>query len=363
MNRTDALPFDASLADYQQQAESLFAALQSGNSDAQWRFKWMHPRFRGKHVDEVKAATLTLDDAKLLIARENFFDDWTALAVYTEAVKADGPVRRFEQAVEAVVSGDVATLRSMLQAHPDLVHARSSRSHHATLLHYIAANGVENVRQQTPANAVDVAKLLLEAGAVPDALADMYDKKCTTMSMLLSSSHPHNAGLQIALAETLLDHGALLHGPGTEWASSVMTCLKFGYSDTAEALVRRGAPIDNLVVAAGLGRVEETTGYLPTADSLARHQALALAAQLGRTNTLKLLLDAGEDPNRLNPEGFHSHATPLHQAVWADHLETVKLLVEQGARLDMRDTLYDSTPLNWANHGQHTAIAEYLRGS
>ncbi|MFT3882788.1 MAG: hypothetical protein QM703_24435 [Gemmatales bacterium] len=240
MERIMILPFDASLADYQHQAESLFAGLQTGGSDAQWRFKWMHPRFRGKHVDEVKAATLTLDDAKLLIARENFFDDWVALAAYTEAVKVEGPVRRFEQAVEAVVNGDVATLKTMLQTHPKLVTDRSTRSHHATLLHYVAANGVENFRQKTPANAVEVAKLLLDAGAVPDALADMYDQKCTTMSMLLSSSHPHQAGLQVALAETLLDHGALLHGPGTEWSSSVMTCLAFGYSDTAEALVRRG---------------------------------------------------------------------------------------------------------------------------
>ncbi|MFT3882789.1 MAG: ankyrin repeat domain-containing protein [Gemmatales bacterium] len=74
------------------------------------------------------------------------------------------------------------------------------------------------------------------------------------------------------------------------------------------------------------------------------------------------MLDAGEDPNRFNPEGFHSHSTPLHQAVWADHLETVKYLVQHGARLDMRDTLYDATPPDWANHGNRTAIAEYLRG-
>ena len=76
--------------------------------------------------------------------------------------------------------------------------------------------------------------------------------------------------------------------------------------------------------------MKEATDFLPTADSQSCHQALALAAQLGQTKSLKLLLDAGEDPNRLNPEGFHSHSTPLHQAVWADHLETVKLLVEHG---------------------------------
>src|SRR5947207_2774400 len=41
-----------------------------------------------------------------------------------------------------VVSGDTTTLRQMLQQDPELVQARSTRKHHATLLHYIAANGV-----------------------------------------------------------------------------------------------------------------------------------------------------------------------------------------------------------------------------
>lgn len=362
MSRSDTVPYDASLTEYQHQAESLFTALQAGDEVAQWRFKWMHPRFKGKHVNEVKAATLSLEDAKLLIARECFFDNWDTLAAYTEVVKTDGPVRRFEQAVEAVVSGDVVTLRCLLQADPKLVPAHSTRLHHATLLHYVAANGVENVRQKTPPQAVEIAKMLLEAGAVPDALADMYDSKCTTMSLLLSSAHPHEAGLQIALAETLLDHGALVNGPGTNWTSSVLTSLTFGYPKTAEALVRRGAPIENLVVAAGLGRVEEAARFLPTSDSLARHQALALAAHMGQTSTLKLLLDAGEDPDRLNPDGFHSHSTPLHQAVWADHLDMVKMLVERGVRLDVRDTIYDGTPLDWAKHGKRTAIADYLQG-
>src|SRR5205807_10347183 len=102
------------------------------------------------------------------------------------------------------VSGDVPSLSAMLRGDPTLVRARSTRRHHATLLHYVAANGVEGGRQKTPANAVEVANLLLDAGADVDALADMYDAKCTTMSMLVSSCHPAKAGLQAALAEPLL---------------------------------------------------------------------------------------------------------------------------------------------------------------
>src|SRR5205823_2464921 len=240
------------------------------------------------------------------------FATWADLAEFADAVRRDGPVRRFEAAVDAVIFGDVAALRSMLGEHPDLVRARSPRRHRATLLHYVAANGVEGCRQKTPVNAVEVAKILLDAGAEPDVLADMYDEKCTTMSMLVSSSHPAEAGLQVALAETLLDYGASLDGGGSKWRSPLMTALAFGYSDTAEMLARRGAPIDTVAAAAGLGRVAETARLLMDADAHDRHVALALAAQLGQVQTLRLLLDAGEDPNRYNPEGFHAHATPLH---------------------------------------------------
>ena len=74
-----------------------------------------------------------------------------------------------------------------------------------------------------------------------------------------------------------------------------------------------------------------------------------------------LLLDAGEDPSRYNPDGFHSHSTPLHQAVLAGHAEVVRLLVERGARLDVKDGIYQSTPLGWADYGGRTEIADYLR--
>jgi len=249
----------------------------------------------------------------------------------------------------------------MLRDNPELVRARSTRSHHATLLHYIAANGVEHGRQKTPANAVEVAKLLLDAGAEVDALSDMYDAKCTTMSMLVSSCNPANAGLQVALAETLLDHGASIVGPGSRWQSANITSLSFGYSNTAVALARRVAPSDDLAVAAGLGRLADAVRLLPAADAETKHVALALAAQHGHADVVQLLLDAGEDPSRYNPEGFHAHSTPLHQAALANHANVVCLLVERGAQLDIRDTIYQGTPLGWAIHGNRTEIADYLR--
>ena len=361
MSRTDPLHFRATLLEYQQQANRLVDGLKSGDDDAYWRFKWEHPRFRGKSVDDVRSATLNLTDAQTVIAREYGFETWEDLRAFTEVVKTDGPVFRFETAVEAVIAGDSATLRGMLREDPQLAKARSARRHRATLLHYIAANGVEGHRQKTPPNAVEIAELLLDAGAEVDAVADMYDVKCTTMSMLVSSSPPHDAGLQGALAEKLLDHGAELEGPGTGWQSSVLTALTFGFLDTAEMLVKRGGAVTILPAAAGLGRLEDARRLLPTADAKSRHVALALAAQHGHADIVRLLLDAGEDPNRYNPDGFHSHSTPLHQSVFANHRDVVQLLVERGARLDIRDTVYKGTALGWAIYGKRNEIADYLR--
>jgi ankyrin repeat protein len=181
------------------------------------------------------------------------------------------------------------------------------------------------------------------------------------MSMLVSSCHPAEAGLQARLAETLVDYGATLDGPGSAWQSAIMTALAFGYLNTAEALARRGAPLKDLAAAAGLGRLEDAARLLPAANGQSRHIALALAAQHGHVDVLRLLLDAGEDPSRYNPDGYHSHSTPLHQAALSDHADVVRLLVERGARLDIRDTVYRGTPLDWAIHGGRTALAEYLR--
>ncbi len=362
MGSVQFLPYRAPLGEYRKQAEALFEAVKSGDEAARWRFRRAHPRFGGKPAAGVSAAMVGPADAQVVVAREHGFETWEDLAAFTEAVGRDGPVGRFEAAAEAVVSGDVAALRMMLRADPGLARARSPRRHRATLLHYVAANGVEGGRQRTPGNAVEVAKLLLETGALVDARADMYGAECTTMNMLVSSSPPAEAGLQAALAETLIDHGAALGGPDSARRSALLTALAFGYRDTAEALARRGAPVDDLAAAAGLGRLDEAVRLLPAADDRSRHAALALAAQHGHADVVRLLLDAGLDPNRLNPDGYHAHSTPLHQAVWNDHAEVVRLLVERGARLDVRDTLYQGTPLDWAVHGGRTAIAEYLRG-
>lgn len=372
------LPPDSSIGDYLRQADALYAGWCAGDADAVTVVRSKHPKFLDEKIpwlqrwmspEEVRATPVDRDDAKLAVARWYDFYDWSALENHLAAIAQGGAVARFERAVEAVIDGDAATLKQLLRDDPALVRARSTRVngfdppvHRATLLHYLAANGVESYRQRSPANAVEIAQILLEAGAEPNALQDSYGGKNTTMAMLVSSTPPRRAGVQVPLLETLIEYGASIEPLGEGPAADpLITALVFGSRDAAEALVRRGARIDSLPKAAGLGRIDDVKQLLPAASAHDRHGALAVAAQLGQLEIVRLLLDAGEDPNRFNPAGYHGHATPLHQSIAGGHLEVAKLLIERGARLDIKDAIFRGTPLGWAEYCNQRRIADFIR--
>ncbi len=143
----------------------------------------------------------TLASAQFVIARAHGFESWTKLAKHIEAQSlADSAVRDFEQAADAIVTGELAALEKILRNDPELARAHSTRSHRATLLHYVSANGIEGYRQMTPANIVQIAGLLLDSGAGVNAIADVYGGS-TTLALVATSVHPERAGVQAALME------------------------------------------------------------------------------------------------------------------------------------------------------------------
>jgi Ankyrin repeats (3 copies) len=70
------------------------------------------------------------------------------------------------------------------------------------------------------------------------------------------------------------------------------------------------------------------------------------AAQAGKTETVRLLLEAGFDPNT---PGMDS-GSALHVACWFGYADIVRLLVDR-VPLDLKDRNHGSPPLGWATHG------------
>jgi peptide-methionine (S)-S-oxide reductase len=123
-------------------------------------------------------------------------------------------------------------------------------------------------------------------------------------------------------------------------------------------LLGKGADY-NLATAVGLGDVENAKRLVPHSTPSERYVALVVAAFFGRADVVALLIDAGLDVNgggtSADFNGFHSHASALHQAVYSGSLDSVKRLVEAGASLTATDKAYQGTPLDWARHMQTEA--------
>jgi hypothetical protein len=106
-------------------------------------------------------------------------------------------------------------------------------------------------------------------------------------------------------------------------------------------------------------------------EAAEREPVDGLQAQLDYALRLVCWLAHGVDPTTSSARN-QSHGTALHHAVWSGSLDAVRVLVEAGADLQKRDTVYGGTPLGWATYGaqqqpqagrakQYAAIAAYLR--
>jgi ankyrin repeat protein len=304
-------------------------------------------------------ATPSLADAQFFLAREHGFLSWPKFAEHLRALEnAQSPVANFEAAADAIVAGDIGTLKLLLRSDPALVRARSTREHRSTLLHYCSANGVEDYRQKTPANIVAITRLLLDAGAEVNAESDAYGGGSTTLMLTATSVHPERAGLQIPLLELLLEHGAAIDTARDkpDGRSAVVACLHNGRGRAAEFLASRGARLD-LEGAAGVGELDAVRGFfaedgslLPPATAQQRVAGFGWACEFGRTSVVEFLLGHGvETKAPLSADG----ETGLHWAALEGNSEIVRLLLARGADVNATETRFGGTPLGWALHGYH----------
>ena len=299
-----------------------------------------------------------LSDAQFVIARSHGFLSWPRFVRYIHnAAGGDRVEAQFEQAADAIVAGDMETLRRLLHSNPELVHMRSSREHRATLLHYVSANGVEDYRQKTPKNIVEITDLLLRAGSDVDAGAEVYQASCTALGLVATSVHPQRAGVQQPLMQLLLDHGARMDKPGLAGGHNplVLACFHNGQPEAARFLADHGAPLD-LEAAAGVGKLGLVKTFFnadgtlkPPATNRQLQNGFLWACECGHDDVAGFLLECGADATDPADTG----ATALHWAAGAADAGLVKLLIKRGAPLEVRNR-WGGTVLEHAGHGfQH----------
>lgn len=283
---------------------------------------------------------------------------------------------KFRPAMAAVRSGDLETFNRLVTEDPTLATTRSSRSH-PTLLQCVALDGKDK-----PKN-VEMARVLIDAGA------ELNEPFVAAASM-------NNR----AIAELLLDHGAAIDGTGG-WLP-LEEALYWNSQDVMALLLERGAAVQNLRIAAGLGRTDLIEGYFHADGSLkpeagevnwpwgdleniaasnfnkAGKQKLAdrvngwsqdrqgiinnafvYACMHGHIDAAELLLQRRAEINVV-PGGFDYAGTGLHYAALNGHRAMVEFLLGKGADREVKDTKVGSTAAGWAEHGGHAEIRDLL---
>ena len=282
---------------------------------------------------------------------------------------------KFHPAIAAIKSGDLEMLKSLVAADPSLAMSQSSTSH-PTLLQCLVLDGKDKP------NSVAMGEVLI------DASAELNEP-------LISAASINNR----AVAELLIDRGAAIDGTGG-W-SPLEEALYWNNQDVIALLLERGAKVQNLRVAAGLGRIDLIEGYFnddgslkpeagkinwPWRDletivasnsaskqSLIDHvnswsqdrqgiidNAFIYACMHGHIDAAKLLLEKGAEINAI-PGGFDYAGTGLHYAALNGHRSMVEFLLAHGADRNLKDTKVGSTPAGWAEYGGHPELLDLLR--
>lgn len=340
---SDALPLPPHphVGYYRKLAKDLLKASASDADPTALR-AWVKQLVSAEQIERVEsrlrlAKIAKLTEAQYFIARAHGFASWPKFARHVDDLQHGGsPDAIFEQAADAIVSGDIATLRHLLDERPELIRQRSSRAHRSTLLHYVSANGIEDFRQRTPPNIVDIARLLLDAGAEVNAESDAYGGHSMTLGLTATSVHPEAAGVQIALMELLLARGAMIERvPG----EAVSGCLANGRPLAARFLAERGAYLD-FENAAGVGRLDRVKELVEATPEEERGKGLVWTCAYGYNDVVAFLLDYGVDP----AAGADVDMTGLHLAAHEGHLDTVKLLLAHNSPLEAKN-VYGATVL------------------
>jgi peptide-methionine (S)-S-oxide reductase len=271
----------------------------------------------------------------------------------------------FKQAVSAMDAGDENKLKELLDAHPELATERlyspgewltdvigdalNSFFKDPYLLWFVSEDAVRN--SSLPPNIANIAVIIIQKARSGKA-ASLQEQLDYALKLVAWSWIARECGVQIDLLDVLIDAGASKDGVSDD-------ALVNGNFVAAEHLIQRGAKF-TLSTALCLGKWEEADSLALTANDGQKQFSLVLAALNGKAQAVARAVSYGADIDKPSMD-LYSHGTPLHHAVWSGSVETVKVLIEAGANVNAKDSLWNGTPLGWAEYGKRAEAAEYLR--
>ena len=258
-----------------------------------------------------------------------------------------------------------------------------------------------------------LARLLLQAGADPNDSQGLYNRmfragtahlellfefglgtgdggpwQARLGSQLQTPTEMVRGQLAWAVSHNMLDrvelfasHGVDMRSPLAEGGSTrgrtpIELAAMNGQQAIVDHLVSIGvsnqtlSPADAFIAAALIDdrpTVERMIALDPDVVRRARttHPSAVLrAAVRGDSDAVVLLCSLGFDVNafgRRDVDIEQPWETALHHAAAEGDVELVRLLLSLGARSDLRDTRFNSTPLGWAEHAGHDAVVDELR--
>ena len=264
---------------------------------------------------------------------ESFVERLEEVALFKKGARLKpGDIDDFEAAADAVVYGDLDTLKEKFEQFPYFARARSPRPHRCTLMHYIGVNGFEGERQRSPSNAVEVIEFLLSKGCDPNATCYTYrgGQGETTLGLLLSSGVVESEEQKLAMVRALVKGGADIE-PAYKQAFMLM---------------------DSRIE----GNLERIVSYLVPTEEM-NFLAFQLLVNFEEYEVVSVLLKAGFDINASN----ELNQTALHWAAFNGKRELVLWLLERGADPMLEEDQFNGNAEGWALAGGNPAIAALIK--
>ncbi len=293
---TRVLRDPADLVQLKRQAKELLKAYVAGRADA---VAEVTARYQGAH-----AGTFALHEAQLVLARSYGFASWPKLKAYVDGVT----VRRLAQAVRA---GDVASVRSMIAARPELVHLDLAEDdEHQALHHAVLTRQAEIVR------------LLMRHGA--DARKGIWPHRDATSALTIADERGYTEIAAIIRDEEARRQSAASAAASPAAASSPKSADSIAaFDQTARTAVVTGD--------ASWLRARHAEGALAHYRGLIGH-----AVRSDREDMLALLLELGLDPDEADnvaglDEIVPTWGEPLRECARSGKIAMARILLTFGA--------------------------------